>query len=70
MIFPTSDIRGSYKECFEDLLSQIKYADLFLELARQEKMTSLNNFNEKKEKIGLWVEPLKDPIIKKENYFL
>lgn len=66
---PTIDIRGSYKECFEDLLSQIKYADLFIELARQEKVISLNNFNEKGEKIGLWTEPLKDPLIKKEILF-
>ncbi len=66
---PTSDIRGNYKECFEDLLSQIKYADLFIELARQEKVISLNNFNEKGEKIGLWTEHLKDPLIKKEILF-
>lgn len=66
---PTSDVRGTYKECLEDLFSQIKYADLFIELARQEKVIFSNNFNGKGEKTGLWIEPLKDSFIKKEILF-
>ena len=63
---PSSDIRGDYQECFDDLLSQIKYTDLFIELARQEKMLNLNNFNEKGEKEGLWVIPKENNWLKEE----
>ena len=63
---PSSDIRGDYQECFDDLLSQIKYTDLFIELARQDKMFNLNNYNEKGEKEGLWIIPKEDTWIKED----
>lgn len=52
-----SNFKGDYEDCFNDLRSQIKYENIFMELARQEKIFNLNNINEKGEKEGLWVEP-------------
>lgn len=64
-----SNIKGSYKECFDTLISQVKYEDILLELARQEKMIGINNFNENGEKEGLWVIPKEDEWIKEEICF-
>ena len=64
-----SNIKGSYKKCLDTLISQVKYEDILLELARQEKMIGINNFNENGEKEGLWVIPKEDEWIKEEICF-
>lgn len=64
-----SNIKGSYKKCLDTLISQVKYEDILLELARQEKMIGTNNFNENGEKEGLWVIPKEDEWIKEEICF-
>lgn len=66
---PSSDTRGSYKECFDELCREVKYADLFIELVRQDKMININNTNENGVKEGLWVISKEDEWIKKEICF-
>ena len=64
-----SNIKGSYKECLDTLITQVKYEDILLELARQGEMININNFNENGEKEGLWVIPKEDEWIKEEICF-
>lgn len=64
-----SNIKGSYKECLDTLISQVKYEDILLELARQGEMINLNKFNENGKKEGLWIIPIEDEWIKEEICF-
>ena len=66
---PASDTRGNYRDCFDELRREVKYADLFIELTRQGKMVNINNTNENGFKEGLWVIPKEDEWIKEEICF-
>ena len=66
---PSSDTRGNYRECFDELRQEVKYADLFIELTRQYKMVNIDNINENGVKEGLWVVPKEIKKIKKEICF-
>lgn len=66
---PASDTRGNYRDCFDELRREVKYANLFIELARQDKMVNINNTNEDGFKEGLWVIPKEDEWIKEEICF-
>lgn len=66
---PASDTRGNYRDCFDELRREVKYADLFIELTRQGKMVNINNTNEDGFKEGLWVVPKEDEWIKEEICF-
>ena len=63
---PLSDTRGNYKKCFDELLYQIKYEELFIELARQKQIINLNNLNQEGKKEGLWIIPRQEDFIQKE----
>lgn len=53
---PTYDIRGNYKECVEELLSNCKYIEIFQNLVKNNVLIGINNYNEHGKKEGLWKE--------------
>lgn len=53
---PTYDIRGNYKECIDELLSNCKYIEIFQNLVKNNVLIGINNYNEHGKKEGLWKE--------------
>lgn len=53
---PTYDIRGNYKECINELLSNCKYIEIFQNLVKNNVLIGINNYNELGKKEGLWKE--------------